>query len=71
MNVAIFVNHFYLSKWSDQEEAQRVNAFNASIPGGYPENPRNETDIIQRNTNLIIFVSTGLAQRKLLLINFH
>lgn len=62
MNVSIFINHYYLSVWSDQEEAQLKNA---TLPDGtINDPPRSESYINQRNLNLIIFVSTGLCQRK-------
>jgi hypothetical protein len=66
MNIGKSLNQYYLSEWSNQEEKQRQSMLNISIPGGLPENPRNETDIEQRNFNLIIFVCTGLIQRKFL-----
>ena len=51
MNIGKSLNQYYLSEWSNQEEKQRQSMLNISIPGGLPENPRNETDIEQRNLN--------------------
>lgn len=60
-NVAIFINQYFLTKWSDEEELQSINA---TLPNGeYSDPPRTEEFLQERDYNLIIFVVTGALPR--------
>ena len=63
MNTAIFINHFYLSKWSDIEDLQYENYknFNKTNNTEY-QPPRSDNEINERNFYLIVFCLTGLTQ---------
>ena len=65
MNVSTFVNHFYLSVWSDIEELQ-YNNFKNKTNSTKSQPPRTENEIDERNFYLIVFCLTGLIQSSLL-----